>query len=420
MISKNKNAALTFVFLTVLIDVIGLGIIAPVVPDLIKQLTGKGLSRAANLNGYLTSAYAIMQFICAPIIGNLSDRYGRRPVLLFSLLGFGLDYLLQGFAPTLGWLFLGRVVAGITGASFTTATAYIADVSAPEKRAQNFGLVGAAFGLGFIIGPALGGHLSVFGTRTPFFAAAALSLLNCIYGYFVLPESLPTARRRKFEWKRANPIGSLTQFKKYPSVSELIIALLLVFLSTQAILSTWLYYNMGKFHWNAKLGGYSLSFIGLMVVLVQGLLIRIIIPRLGKERSVYIGLMLYSLGFILFAFATQGWEMYIFIIPYALGGITDPSLQGLISTQISENEQGELQGGITSLRSVAAVLGPAIMTNLFSYFTGKDAPFIFHGAPFLVGAALTITSAILTYRNYKRNKPAEEEVSEVGFEQNTA
>jgi DHA1 family tetracycline resistance protein-like MFS transporter len=404
---KNANAALGFIFTTVLIDVIGLGIIIPVVPDLIRQLTGKGLSRAAELNGLLTFAYALMQFVCAPLMGNLSDRYGRRPVLLFSLLGFGIDYLFQGFAPTLGWLFVGRVIAGMTGASFTTATAYIADVSAPEKRAQNFGLVGAAFGLGFIVGPALGGQLSTFGTRVPFFAAAGLSLLNCLYGYFILPESLPLERRRKFEWKRANPIGSLTQFKKYPNLSGLIFSIILIYLSAHAIQSTWLFYNMEKFHWNAKGGGYSLSFIGLMIALVQGLLIRVIIPKLGQEKSVYIGLMLYSVGFVLFAFATQGWEMFAFMVPYALGGIAGPALQGLISNQIPANEQGELQGGLTSLMSVCAIFGPVMMTALFSYFTGKDAPFIFPGAPFLVGALLTMLSAILAYRNYRKNKVVE-------------
>ncbi len=408
MIARNKKAALGFVFITVLIDVIGLGIIIPVVPDLIRQLTGKGLSRAAELNGLLTFAYAFMQFVCAPIMGNLSDRYGRRPVLLFALLGFGIDYLFQGFAPTLGWLFVGRIIAGMTGASFTTATAYIADVSEPGKRAQNFGLVGAAFGLGFIIGPALGGQLSVFGTRVPFFAAAALSLLNCLYGYFILPESLPAERRRKFEWKRANPVGALTQFKKYPAISGLIISIILVYLSAHAVQSTWLFYNMEKFNWDAKWGGYSLSFIGLMIALVQGLLIRIIIPKLGQERSVYIGLMLYSVGFILFAFATQGWQMFLFMVPYALGGIAGPALQGLISNQIPANEQGELQGGLTSLMSASAIVGPVVMTALFSYFTGKDAPFKFPGAPFLVGAILTILSAVLAYRNYRKNKAAKE------------
>ncbi len=408
---KNTNAALGFIFTTVLIDVIGLGIIVPVVPDLIRELTGKGLSRAAELNGLLTFAYAFMQFVCAPLMGNLSDRYGRRPVLLFSLLGFGFDYLFQGFAPTLGWLFVGRVIAGMTGASFTTATAYIADVSKPEKRAQNFGLVGAAFGLGFIIGPALGGQLSTFGTRVPFFAAAGLSLLNCLYGYFILPESLPQERRRKFEWKRANPVGALTQFKKYPSISGLIFSIILVFLSAHAIQSTWLFYNMEKFHWDAKWGGYSLSFIGLMIALVQGLLIRIIIPKLGQEKSVYIGLMLYSIGFVLFAFATQGWEMFAFMVPYALGGIAGPALQGLISNQIPANEQGELQGGLTSLMSACSIFGPVLMTALFSYFTGKDTPFIFPGAPFLVGAFLTLLSAILAYRNYRKNKVVKEVVS---------
>ena len=401
---KNTNAALGFIFTTVLIDVIGLGIIIPVVPDLIRQLTGKGLSRAAELNGLLTFAYAFMQFVCAPLMGNLSDRYGRRPVLLFSLLGFGFDYLFQGFAPTLGWLFVGRVIAGMTGASFTTATAYIADVSSPEKRAQNFGLVGAAFGLGFIVGPALGGQLSTFGTRVPFFAAAGLSLLTCLYGYFILPESLSQERRRKFEWKRANPVGSLMQFKKYPNLSGLIFSIILIYLSAHAIQSTWLFYNMEKFHWDAKWGGYSLSFIGLMIALVQGLLIRIIIPKLGQEKSVYIGLMLYSIGFVLFAFATQGWEMFVFMVPYALGGIAGPALQGLISNEIPANEQGELQGGLTSLMSVCAIFGPVMMTALFSYFTGKDAPFIFPGAPFLVGALLTMLSAILAYRNYRKNK----------------
>ena len=409
MIARNKKAALGFIFITVLIDVIGLGIIIPVVPDLIRQLTHKGLSRAAELNGLLTFAYAFMQFVCAPIMGNLSDRYGRRPVLLFALLGFGLDYLFQGFAPTLGWLFVGRIIAGMTGASFTTATAYIADVSEPEKRAQNFGLVGAAFGLGFIIGPALGGHLSVYGTRVPFFAAAALSLLNCAYGYFILPESLPTERRRKFEWKRANPVGSLLQFKKYPSLSGLIISIILVYLSAHAIQSTWLFYNMEKFNWNAQWGGYSLSFIGVMIALVQGVLIRIIMPKLGQERSVYVGLMLYSIGFVLFAFATQGWEMFLFMVPYALGGIAGPALQGLISNQIPLNEQGELQGGLTSLMSACAIFGPVLMTALFSYFTGKDAPFKFPGAPFIVGAVLTMTSAILAYKNYRKNKVVDEE-----------
>jgi DHA1 family tetracycline resistance protein-like MFS transporter len=404
---KNATAALGFIFTTVLIDVIGLGIIIPVVPDLIRQLTGKGLSRAAELNGLLTFAYALMQFVCAPLMGNLSDRYGRRPVLLFSLLGFGFDYLFQGFAPTLGWLFVGRVIAGMTGASFTTATAYIADVSVPEKRAQNFGLVGAAFGLGFIVGPALGGQLSTFGTRVPFFAAAGLSLLNCLYGYFILPESLPLERRRRFEWKRANPVGALMQFKKYPNLSGLIFSIILIYLSAHAIQSTWLFYNMEKFHWNAKWGGYSLSFIGLMIALVQGLLIRVIIPKLGQEKSVYIGLMLYSIGFILFAFATQGWEMFAFMVPYALGGIAGPALQGLISNQIPANEQGELQGGLTSLMSVCAIFGPVMMTALFSYFTGKDAPFIFPGVPFLVGALLTTLSAILAYRNYRKNKVVE-------------
>jgi len=239
--------------------------------------------------------------------------------------------------------------------------------------------------------------------------------LNCIYGYFILPESLPVERRRKFEWKRANPVGSLLQFKKYPSLSGLIVSIILVYLSAHAIQSTWLFYNMEKFHWNAQWGGYSLSFVGVMVALVQGVLIRIIMPRLGQERSVYVGLILYSIGFVLFAFATQGWEMFVFIVPYALGGIAGPALQGLISNQIPANEQGELQGGLTSLMSACAIFGPVLMTALFSYFTGKDAPFKFPGAPFIVGAVLTLTSAIFAYRNYRRNKVVEDEEENIQY-----
>src|SRR6185295_11481101 len=330
MLKRNKKAALGFVFITVLIDVIGLGIIIPVVPDLIRQLTHKGLSRAAELNGLLTFAYAFMQFVCAPLMGNLSDRYGRRPVLLFALFGFGIDYLFQGFAPTLGWLFVGRIIAGMTGASFTTGGAYIADVSPPEKRAQNFGLVGAAFGLGFIIGPVLGGLLGQFGARVPFFAAAGLALINWIYGYFILPESLDDDHRRKFEWKRANPIGSLKNFRRYPVILSLVASLVCIYLASHATQSTWTFYTMEKFGWNERWVGYSLGFVGMMIAIVQVGLIRIIIPKLGQKRAIYFGLVLYATGFLCFAFATQSWMMFAFVIPFCLGGICGPALQGVM------------------------------------------------------------------------------------------
>jgi DHA1 family tetracycline resistance protein-like MFS transporter len=400
---NRKEAALGFIFITLLIDSIGFGIIIPVMPELITQMTHSNLSVASEYGGWLTFAYAFMQFICAPVIGNLSDKYGRRPVLLFSLFGFGIDYLFLSLAPTIWWLFVGRIIAGITGASFTTASAYIADISTPEKRAQNFGLIGAAFGLGFIIGPGIGGQLTKYGVRFPFYAAAVLALLNWLYGFFILPESLATEHRRKFEWKRANPLGSLVQLKKYPAVAGLIISLILVYISAHAVQSTWTFYNMEKFNWTPQLVGYSLTFVGVMIALVQGGLIRAVIPKLGKERSVYVGLGLYSLGYLLFAFATQGWMMFAFMVPYALGGIAGPSIQGIISTHVPPNEQGELQGALTSLMSATSIVGPVLMTSLFAYFTTKDAPVIFPGAPFAMGAFLTLVSTLLAYRSLKRN-----------------
>src|ERR1700712_2985082 len=274
-----KKAALSFIFVTLLIDVIGLAIIIPVFPKLIEKLIHGDLSQASRYSGLLLVAYAVMQFLFSPLVGNLSDKYGRRPVLLFSLLGFGIDYLFLAFAPTIGWLFVGRIIAGITGASFTTASAYIADVSEPEKRAQNFGMIGVAFGLGFIIGPVVGGILGKYNTHLPFLAAAGLALLNTIYGYFVLPESLTKEHRRKFEWKRANPIGSLKQIKKYPSIGGLIGSLVLVYIAAHAVQSTWTYITIEKFNWSERLIGYSLALVGLLVALVQGVLIRFINPK---------------------------------------------------------------------------------------------------------------------------------------------
>ena len=397
-LGKSKYA-LNFIFLTLLFDITGLGIIIPVMPKLIGQLTGEGLSVASEYGGWLTFAYAFMQFIFAPILGNLSDKYGRRPVLLLSLLGFGIDYLFLAFAPSIFWLFIGRIIAGIAGASMTTAMAYIADVSAPEKRAQNFGIVGAAFGLGFIIGPVLGGVLGQFGTRIPFFAAAGLALLNFLYGYFILPESLTKENRRPFNFKTANAWASLARLKRYPKVLSLAGALVLVYLASYALQSVWTYYNMYKFGWTEALVGYSLGFVGITIAVVQGGLIRIIIPKLGQERSLYIGLALYSFGYILFAFASESWMMFAFMIPYSLGGIAGPALQGIMSNQVPPNEQGELQGTLTGLMSLTAIFGPLLMTHLFSAFTGKQAYIEFPGAPFLVGAVLLSASSIWAYRS---------------------
>lgn len=397
-----RNSALIFIFITLLIDIIGLGIIIPVLPTLIQELTGGTLSEASMYGGSMLLAYSSMQFVCAPIMGGLSDRYGRRPVLLASLFGFGIDYIFLAFAPTLAWLFVGRVIAGIMGASFTTGAAYIADVSTPETRAQNFGIIGAAFGLGFIIGPMLGGLLEEYGSRTPFMVSAGLSLLNWLYGFFILPESLKPENRRKFEWSRANPISSLLNLRRYPVIIGLVTSLILVYISAHAVQSNWAYYTMEKFKWTPRIVGFSLAVVGLVFAVVQGGLIRMIIPKLGNERSVYVGLGLNASGLLLFALATKTWMMFAFTVVYCLGGIAGPALQGIISTQVPANEQGELQGALTSLMSVTSIVGPPLMTFTFSYFTNSATPYYLPGAPMLLGAVLTIISTLLARTSLKK------------------
>lgn len=402
--SRKQNAALTFIFITLLIDVIGIGIIIPVLPKLIVEVGGGNISDAALIGGLLIAAFSVMQFIFSPFLGNLSDHYGRRPILLISLFGFGLDYILMAYAPTLGWLFVGRIIAGIMGASFTTASAYIADVSPPEKRAQNFGLIGAAFGLGFIIGPFLGGWLGQFGTRVPFIGAAILTLLNWLFGFFVLPESLPVDKRRKFDIAKINPFNAFSSIAKFPVILGLVASLIVIYIASHATQSTWSFFTIERFQWEEKEVGYSLAVVGILVSIVQGLLIRIINPRLGAERSVYVGILLYALGFFLFSFATAGWMMFVFLIPYCLGGISGPALQGIMSSQVPDNQQGELQGALTSLISLTSIVGPLVMTAIFAYFTKEDAVFYFPGAAFFLGGVLTLLSGYLAHRTLKKHR----------------
>ena len=284
------------------------------------------------------------------------------------------------------------------GASFTTASAYIADISTPEKRAQNFGMIGAAFGLGFIIGPVVGGLLGQFGSRVPFWAAAGLTLLNFLYGYFILPESLKKEQRRKFEWKRANPLAALLKLGRFPVIGGMVFALVLVYIASFAVQSTWSFFTMEQFGWNEAEVGWSLGFVGLLVALVQGVLIRVINPKIGAKRSVYLGLLLYALGLLLFAFALEGWMMYAALIPYCLGGICGPSLQGIMSEQVPPNEQGELQGALTSLVSVTSIIGPPLMTGLFARFTENPDGLYFPGAAFFVAAVLSLLSLLVALK----------------------
>ena len=385
-----------------LIDIIGLGIIIPVIPTLIKELINGDISEAAKYGGWLLFAYAITQFLFAPLIGNLSDKFGRRPVILISLFGFSLDYLFLAFAPSITWLFVGRIISGITGASITTATAYIADVSTPENRAKNFGLIGAAFGLGFIIGPVIGGFLGHYGARVPFYAAAILCMVNFVYGYFILPESLATENRRDFNWKRANPIGAFASLKKYPNLIGLVVAVFILYVASHAVQSNWSYFTIYQFGWDEKMVGISLGVVGLLVGLVQGGLIRFTNPVLGNKKSIFIGMSLYCLGMFLFATASQSWMMFVFLIPYCLGGISGPALQSVISGQVPASEQGEIQGTMTSLVSASSIIGPVMMSSVFYYFTHKSAPFQFAGAPFVLGGFLMLVSLLIAYRSLKK------------------
>jgi MFS transporter, DHA1 family, tetracycline resistance protein len=394
---QNKKAII-FIFITLLIDVISFGIIIPVIGPLIAKLMHVPINEASKYGSWLLAAYAITQFFMAPIIGNLSDQYGRRPILLASLLGFSIDYLILAFAPNYWWLLIGRVIAGITGASFSTATAYIADVSTPENKAQNFGLIGVAFGIGFMLGPAMGGILGEINIHLPFYVTAALCFANFVFGYFVLPESLSKENRRTFDWKRCNPLAALNSLRTFKNLGWLLTAFFMLALGSHAVQSNWTYFNMYQFKWSERQVGISLALVGILVGAVQGGLIKVAIAKFGKERCVYLGFALYSIGMFLFGMASQSWMMYAFLIPYCLGGISGPAIQTIMSDKIPSNQQGELQGGITSIQSITSVLGPLLMNNLFAYFTSSKTALHLPGVPFFVGALFMLVSAIITYK----------------------
>ena len=297
---------------------------------------------------------------------------------------------------------MGRVFAGITGASITVATAYIADISTPEKKAQNFGMIGAAFGLGFIIGPVIGGLAAIVSLQLPFLIAAGLTLLNVVYGFFILPESLAPEKRREVDLKRANPLGSLKLIRKYPIVAGLMVSFFLVYMASQAVQTTWTYFTMFKFEWDETMVGYSLGVVGVIVAIVQGGLVKYAVKLWGEKKTIYIGYVFWIIGLTLFASATQGWMLFAFLLPYCLGGIASPTLQGVVSNQVADNEQGELQGAMTALISLSSIIGPLVMTNLFYQFTQDDAPFQFAGAPFALGAVLVLASFILSRKSLRK------------------
>jgi DHA1 family tetracycline resistance protein-like MFS transporter len=394
--SEKQTKGLIFILITICIDSIGLGIIIPSLPSLIADATHLSINESSKYSGVVLATYALMQFLFSPLIGNLSDRYGRRPIILMSLLGLGLDYVFMYFAPSLAWLIFGRAVSGMFGASFTTAAAYIADISTDKNRAQNFGLIGAAFGVGFIIGPAIGGIASDFGLRVPFMVAAFLSLANFIYGLVFLKESLPATDRRKFEIKRANPIGAIMQIVRFPKYRGLFIVTFIVLLSNMAIHSVWNYYTIARFGWDTKHVGISLAVVGVCFGLVQGAMAGPIVKKMGEKGAATLGLVILSVVTLGIGLIPYGWMMYVIILPYAFSGIVDPSIRSLVSGQAKNNEQGELQGIFTSLMSLAEMTGPIFMMWIFY----KSVPLaeknsIFYGSPFFVAGALAIIALIL-------------------------
>jgi DHA1 family tetracycline resistance protein-like MFS transporter len=399
--------ALVFIFITMLVDTIGLGLIIPVTPAIIKDLTGDTLSAAAGWGGWLMFVFALMQFLCAPLIGNLSDRYGRRPVLIISLGALAIDYAITGWAPTIGWLFLGRFLSGIAGATYPTVNAYIADVSPPEKRAANFGLTGAAFGVGFILGPALGGVIGEhWGPHAPFFVAAGIALLNALFGLVVLKESLPLSQRRTFELRRANPLGALKSLGRFPMMYGLLGVGVMLQLAHDALPATWTYYTMLKFNWTPGDVAWSLVAVGALTTVSFGVLPRLIVPRVGEPRAVYLGLFFAALGYAGYAFAPTPFALYAWMVIWALGGIGGPALNAIMSKAVPANEQGELMGARASLDSITSIVAPLMMTGLFKYFTSGHALIYFAGASFLAAALFEFGGLALFASTRPRTEPA--------------
>ena len=397
-----NRRAVSFVFVTVLIDAMGIGIIIPVMPDLIRELGGVSLGNAAIVGGYLTFVYALMQFASGPTLGNLSDRFGRRPVLLISLFALAVDYLIMGFAPTLLLLFVGRALAGVAGATYSTANAFIADISPADRRAQNFGLIGAGFGVGFVAGPLIGGLAGELGTRAPFFAAAAIAIANFAWGAFVMPETLPPDRRRAFRWRRANPLGAARQIARMPALSWFFLAMFIYEVGHHVYPAIWSFYTKEAFAWSNAEVGLSLAVVGVCFAVVQGWLIRFILPRAGEAGTVWLGFAISIAGLIFFGLATEGWMIYAALPLTAFGALITPALTGLMSNQVSERAQGELQGALASVMGVTMIISPLLMTQIFGYFVSDSAPVYLPGAAFLGAAVLLLLALVPLYIGIRR------------------
>lgn len=391
-----SRLTLACILVTILLDMIGVGIVVPVLPELLKELTGGGVADAAVIGGYLVFAYAFMQFVFSPVLGNLSDRFGRRPVLLASLLGLTFDYSMMSIAPVVWYLFVGRIIAGVAGAAVATATAYMADITPPHKRTHRFGLIGAAFGLGFIIGPVVGGELGEWGPRVPFMAAAGLAFTNFLFGLMVLPESLPRHSRRKFDIRRANPFGALVSLRQYPVVLWLLAILFSFSLAAQSLPSVFSYFTVEVFNFTSSQIGRSLGAFGIGFAFCQGFLVGPMVKRLGEPAVVIIGLLAAIAAFAGVAFTSEVYYLYLYIMVGAVSGLAAPAINGVLSRQVPDNAQGELQGAVNASNSLATIIGPLAATQIFSYFThNPDSVGYFPGAPFLAASVAVVLALVL-------------------------
>ncbi len=394
-----RRSAVAFIFVTVLLDMMALGLVIPVLPRLVMGFEGGDAQAAAEIYGVMVTLWAFMQFLFSPLIGALSDRFGRRPVVLVSNFGLGLDYILMALAPSLAWLFVGRALSGITSANISTAHAYIADLTPPEKRAGLFGYLGVAFGIGFILGPALGGILGAEDPRLPFWFASGLSLANACYGFFVLPESLPAERRAPFRWARANPLSSFGMLRTHAHLLGLSAVLFLQSLAHIVLPSAFVLYVSYRYGWDERTIGFTLAAVGLGAMIVQGTLIKPAVARFGERRTLLAGLGAGSLGFLIYALAPVPMLFWMGVPIMAFWGMASPALQSLMTGKVAPNEQGRLQGSNASLMGVGSMLGPILFTQAFAYFIGPASPFALPGAPFLLAAALLATAGAIAYRH---------------------
>ena len=389
-----------FIFITVVLDSMGIGIIMPVLPDLIREVGNVDLSQAALWGGMLTVVFAINQFLFSPTLGGLSDAIGRRPVLLVALFVMAVDYLIMGFAQSMWLLFVGRFIGGITAATQSTAAAYMADISSNEDKAKNFGLLGAAFGVGFVLGPMLGGLLAEFGSRAPFFAAAAIAFANMLFGYFVLPETVSKDNKRNFEWRRANPFGAFAQMKKLPTIMPMLMVFLLLSIAFFVYPSVWAFFGRAQFNWDARMVGLSLAAYGFGIVIIQGVLIRPILKRFGEKITAVFGMCVHLLTFLAYPFMTETWHVFAYMPISVFSAVAVPALQGLISNNVPENTQGEIQGVLGSLTAVATIVSPFVMTRVFSHFTRDDSAIYLPAAPFIL-SALAVIIALAVFHRWK-------------------